>query len=77
MDFAWNSQQIAFKKKVIRFAQQSLTSDLIKQDKEEIFNRDGWQKCCEFGIHGWPIPCRYGGQELDILTIACALHKSP
>ncbi|AOX03126.1 acyl-CoA dehydrogenase [Moorena producens PAL-8-15-08-1] len=74
MDFAWNSQQIAFKKKVIRFAQQSLTSDLIKQDKEEIFNRDGWQKCCEFGIHGWPIPCRYGGQELDILTIACALQ---
>ncbi|NEO12280.1 MULTISPECIES: acyl-CoA dehydrogenase family protein [unclassified Moorena] len=74
MDFAWNSQQIAFKRKVIRFAQQSLTSDLIKQDKEEIFNRDGWQKCCEFGIHGWPIPCRYGGQELDILTIACALQ---
>ncbi|NEQ86155.1 MAG: acyl-CoA dehydrogenase [Moorea sp. SIO2I5] len=74
MDFAWNSQQIAFKKKVIRFVQQSLISDLIKQDKEEIFNRDGWQKCCDFGIHGWPIPFRYGGQELDILTIACALQ---
>lgn len=74
MDFAWNRQQIEFKRKVIRFAQQSLTSDLIKQDKEEIFNRDAWQKCCEFGIHGWPIPVRYGGQNLDILTIACALQ---
>ncbi|NEP57543.1 MAG: acyl-CoA dehydrogenase [Symploca sp. SIO2G7] len=74
MDFAWNRQQIEFKKKVIRFAQQSLKSDLIQQDKEEIFNRDAWQKCCEFGIQGWPIPGRYGGQELDILTIACALQ---
>ncbi|NER45700.1 MAG: acyl-CoA dehydrogenase [Symploca sp. SIO1A3] len=74
MDFAWNRQQIEFKRKVIKFAQQSLKSDLIKQDKEEIFNRDAWQKCCEFGIHGWPIPVRYGGQELDILTIACALQ---
>ncbi|MEG4811613.1 acyl-CoA dehydrogenase family protein [Microcoleus sp. F8-D3] len=74
MDFAWNSQQIQFKKKVIQFAQQSLISDLIKHDKEEIFNRDAWQKCCDFGVLGWPIPARYGGQELDILTTAYALQ---
>ncbi|ALB42323.1 hypothetical protein AA650_19350 [Anabaena sp. WA102] len=59
MDFAWNNQQIEFKKKVIHFAQQSLVSDLIEQDKEGIFNRDVWQKCCDFGIHGWTIPARY------------------
>jgi alkylation response protein AidB-like acyl-CoA dehydrogenase len=74
MDFAWNSQQIQFKKKVIQFAQQSLSSDLIKQDKEQEFNHEAWQKCCEFGVHGWPIPARYGGQELDILTTAYALE---
>ncbi|ALB42322.1 acyl-CoA dehydrogenase [Anabaena sp. WA102] len=74
MDFAWNNQQIEFKKKVIHFAQQSLVSDLIEQDKEGIFNRDVWQKCCDFGIHGWTIPARYGGQELDILTTAYGLQ---
>ncbi len=74
MDFSWSKTQIQLKKEVIRFAQQSLTSDLIELDREQRFNRADWHKCGEFGVHGWPIPADYGGKGLDILSTVYALQ---
>jgi alkylation response protein AidB-like acyl-CoA dehydrogenase len=74
MDLAFSAEQVQLKKQVVQFAQQSLTADLIELDKQETFNRDGWRKCGEFGVHGWVMPERYGGRGLDILTTIYALE---
>ncbi|HTG62742.1 MAG TPA: acyl-CoA dehydrogenase family protein [Terriglobia bacterium] len=74
MDFSWSEEQLALRKSIISFAKKELNQHLIGQDEEEAFDRQGWQKCAEMGIHGLPIPSEYGGQGADILTTACALE---
>ncbi|MES2203587.1 MAG: acyl-CoA dehydrogenase family protein [Pseudomonadota bacterium] len=68
MDFSITPEQERLRKEVIQFAHQSLSCDMIKHDREAIFNRDAWQKCGEFGVQGWLIPTNYGGKGFDILT---------
>lgn len=68
MDFAWNEEQQAFYKAVVEFAQKELNGDVIERDRAEIFPRDLWRKCAEFGILGLPFPERYGGAEADVMT---------
>lgn len=74
MDFAWNDEQLDFRKEVIRFAKQELNCDMIENDREEKFCRDCWNKCGSFGIHGLPIPAEYGGGGADTLTTVCGLE---
>lgn len=74
MDFSWNEEQLALRKSVISFARQELNRNLIEDDREEVFDREGWKKCAEIGIQGLPVPPEYGGQGADILTTACALE---
>jgi len=74
LDFAWTEEQAAFRKEVIRFARQELNDDLIRRDREEVFPRDLWQKCADFGIQGLPVPAEYGGGGADALTTVCALE---
>jgi len=68
MDFAWNEEQQAFYKAVVEFAQKELNGDVIERDRAEIFPRDLWRKCADFGILGLPFPERYGGAEADVMT---------
>ena len=74
MDFAWNDEQLDFRKEVIRFAKQELNYDMIENDHEERISREGWDKCAKQGIHGLPIPAEYGGGGADTLTTVCGLE---
>ena len=74
MDFAWNEEQQAFRREVIRFAKEELTSDMVERDLNEEFDWEGWRKCGKFGIQGLPIPKEYGGSDAGILTTVCALE---
>jgi alkylation response protein AidB-like acyl-CoA dehydrogenase len=74
LDFSWTEEQAAFRKEVIRFAQQELNDDLARRDREEEFPREFFTKCAKFGIQGLPVPTEYGGGGADILTIVCALE---
>ena len=74
MDFSWNEEQLALRKSIISFARQELNRNLIEDDRDEVFDREGWKKCAEIGIQGLPVPPEYGGQGADILTTACALE---
>jgi alkylation response protein AidB-like acyl-CoA dehydrogenase len=74
VDFAWTEEQIAFRRSVIKFAQEELNHDVIERDYREEFSRDAWKKCAEFGIQGLPVPQMYGGGGADMLTTVCALE---
>lgn len=74
MDFSWTKEQVQFRQNVVQFAQQELQSNLVDLDWREEFNREGWQKCGEFGAIGLPIPRQYGGSGADILTTIYGLE---
>jgi alkylation response protein AidB-like acyl-CoA dehydrogenase len=74
INFAWNQEQIKFKKEVINFAQIELSKNLIELEQKEQFSFDDWRKCGDFGLMGLPIPSQYGGKETDILTTIYALE---
>ena len=68
MDFSWTEEQIQFRKKIVKFAQQELQSNLIDLDWREEFNRESWVNFGKFGLVGLPIPRQYAGLQADILT---------
>jgi len=74
VDFSWSDEQSAFRKEVVRFAQEELADDVIQRDREEAFFWEGWRKCGRFGIQGLPIPQEFGGSGGDVLTTVCALE---
>lgn len=74
MEFDLNEEQKALRKELISFAQNELNDDMIKRDKEGRFARDGWKKCAEFGIIGFPFPAEYGGSDGDIVTTTAMME---
>lgn len=74
MKFLLTPEQLSLKKAVIQFARTSLQYDMIENDRDEFFNRDAWDACAEFGVQGWPLPTKYGGQGLDVLSTVCAMQ---
>lgn len=75
MDFSWSDEQLAFRDRVVKFAQQELNECLVERDRKSTFSRENWQKCAEFGILGLSVPPEYGGgPDIDILTAMLAME---
>ena len=74
MDFSLGPEDLEFRARVIRFAQNELNDDLIERDRESRFSRELWNKCAAFGIQGLPIPEEYGGSASDIMTTTVAME---
>ena len=65
---------LTIKERILEFALTQLCENIIELDRQEKFNREGWNKCGNFGILGLPIPQEYGGSGADILTTLQALE---
>lgn len=74
MDFAWSDEQLAYKKSVVKFAQNELNGDLAKRDRDCLFDRDLWLKCADFGLLGISVPEQYGGCRSDTMTALLAVE---
>lgn len=74
MDFNLTKDQLDFKKASIVFAEQDLNDGAKEREKKGEFNWEGWKKCADFGLHGIPMPEKYGGLGLDILTCVAAME---
>jgi alkylation response protein AidB-like acyl-CoA dehydrogenase len=75
MDFAWSAEQAQLRGAASSFAHKELNRGLRERDKLGEFNREGWKKCAELGIHGLPIPNEYGGIGADPLTTVGVLES--
>jgi alkylation response protein AidB-like acyl-CoA dehydrogenase len=75
MDFSWSPQQQELFESISRFAAKELNNNLIENDRNGVFNREGWKKCGQFGIQGLPVPEAFGGLGQDPLTIVGALER--
>ena len=70
--FDLTPEQQEWQDAAIKFARSDLAQDMIRADHEESFNRDGWNKCAQFGVLGMPVPTEYGGLGLglpDVLAV--------
>jgi alkylation response protein AidB-like acyl-CoA dehydrogenase len=75
VDFSWSSEQTELRESVAKFAREELNIALIERDQKGEFNRNGWIKCAEMGIHGLPVPIEYGGMGQDALTTVGVLES--
>jgi alkylation response protein AidB-like acyl-CoA dehydrogenase len=74
MDLAWNEEQKQLREAVAELARKHLNEGLRERDKRGEFNREGWRRLAEFGVHGMPMPAEYGGMGLDALTTVGVLE---
>ena len=65
MNFELTSEQQTLQKAAIEFARKELSNNMIERDAQQVFSRDGWEKCASFGVQGMPIPNEYGGRDPD------------
>ena len=68
MDFDLTSEQQALQSAAIEFARKELNNNMIERDAQQVFSRDGWEKCASFGVQGMPITKEYGGRGADPIT---------
>ena len=68
MDFDLTSEQQALQSAAIEFARKELNNSMIERDAQQVFSRDGWEKCASFGVQGMPITKEYGGRGADPIT---------
>jgi alkylation response protein AidB-like acyl-CoA dehydrogenase len=74
MTASWSQDQRDLADAILDFATKHLRSDVRLLDKAGRFDLESWRKCGEFGIHGLPIPERFGGLGKDPLTTIRALE---
>jgi alkylation response protein AidB-like acyl-CoA dehydrogenase len=75
MEFSWTAQQTELFDAIEQFAAKELNQNLIENDQQGVFNREGWRQCAEIGIQGLPVPTEYGGLQQDPLTTVGALER--
>jgi len=75
MHFTWSDEQCELFDAVEKFARKELNKNLIENNRNGIFNRDGWRKCAEFGIQSLCVPTELGGLGLDPLTTVGVLDR--
>jgi alkylation response protein AidB-like acyl-CoA dehydrogenase len=74
MDFSLTEDQINYKDLAIKFAESRLNDGVKEREVNGEFNREGWEKCAEFGVHGLPMPEKYGGLDQDIITCVLVME---
>jgi alkylation response protein AidB-like acyl-CoA dehydrogenase len=58
----------------IAFAKSELTYDMVGGDRDEVFNRNAWNKCAAFGVLGMLVPREFGGTEHTISDLIAVLE---
>jgi alkylation response protein AidB-like acyl-CoA dehydrogenase len=58
----------------IEFAKTALNGDVIGRDRDEIFDRDAWRRCADFGILAMPLPPEYGGLGLPLSHLLAVME---
>jgi alkylation response protein AidB-like acyl-CoA dehydrogenase len=66
--------QRQLQEEAIRFARTALTSDMRQRDREQLFDRDGWRLCADFGLLRMPIPEAYGGLGLGLSDLIAVME---
>lgn len=56
------------------FARTALGGSRVEADRDETFDREGWDACARFGVFGLPIPEAYGGLGLGLSALVAVME---
>jgi alkylation response protein AidB-like acyl-CoA dehydrogenase len=66
-------EQLELQRAAIEFARAELSADADAERNEE-FNRAGWDACGRFGVFGMPIPQEFGGLGLGLSPLLAVME---
>lgn len=58
----------------VEFARTELGGSRIAADRDEVFDRAGWDACARFGVLGMPVPQKYGGLDLGLSALLAVME---
>jgi alkylation response protein AidB-like acyl-CoA dehydrogenase len=58
----------------IDFGRSALGGSRAAADRDELFDRTGWDACARFGVLGLPIPPEYGGLGLGLTSLVAVME---
>ena len=64
-----DAEQQELQQAAIEFARTRLGGSRVAADRDEVFDREGWKACAEFGVLGMAIPREYGGLGLGLTSL--------
>ena len=74
MDFDWTEDQRELRRGAAEFASRRLAEAVIPRDRDEIFDRELWAACADFGLQGLLVPERWGGAGRDLLSAVAVME---
>ncbi|MEW6443904.1 MAG: acyl-CoA dehydrogenase family protein [bacterium] len=74
MDFSWTSEQLAMRDQAYKFGKEVVAPRSAEMDAKEELDRDAWTKAADFGFQRMLVPEKYGGLDLDPLTICITME---
>ncbi len=74
MNFSLTLQQQRLYDSVLHFARSVLSKGAERRDRAGAFPADLWKRCASQGLHGLPVPRRWGGLGLDAESSCVALE---
>lgn len=74
VDFSLSPEQELFRTQIVEFAKTRLNRGVIERDAGSVFDRAGFLACAEMGLLGLPVPERYGGLGLDVMSSMIAME---
>lgn len=75
MNFDWDDAQLAYRDRVLAFAETELNAELAERERDAVFPRSCWEKCADFGILALSVPGEHSdGEDVDFLTAMLAVE---
>ncbi|MCP1126170.1 acyl-CoA dehydrogenase [Bacillus sp. 3103sda1] len=74
MNFQFTEEQQMMRKMVRDFAQKEI-APFVPTMEQGVFPREVLQKMGELGLMGIPIPAKYGGAEMDLISYILAINE--
>ncbi len=74
MDFSWTEEQTSMREQAYKFGKEVVAPRSAEMDEKEELDWDAWKQAAEFGFQGMVVPQKYGGLDLDPLTICITME---
>ena len=74
MDFSWTEEQTSMREQAYKFGKEVVAPRSAEMDEREELDWDAWKQAAEFGFQGMVVPQKYGGLDLDPLTICITME---
>ncbi|MCU0821383.1 MAG: acyl-CoA dehydrogenase family protein [Spirochaetes bacterium] len=74
MDFSWTEEQITMREQAYRLGREIIAPNSREHDEKSELDMNAWKKAAEFGFQNMLIPAKYGGLDLDPLTVCYTME---